>query len=167
MSGSLERCCRRALHGRNGGQTSGQGTVGTYNAGRGWMPAMTRICCRMSRSSSEGGVWLILSRLNAASLRATLPRSSGYSDPQVFPRVTPRYVGLEVNRGGRPARNRYVFLVLRDSKEKRSMEPRQLRLPGFTRLWAHRIPALALQEPHPSDACGQRRSVAAPIQPCR
>ena len=27
------------------------------------------------------------------------------------------------------------ILVLRDSKEKRSMEPRQLRLPGFTRLW--------------------------------
>ena len=29
--------------------------------------------------------------------------------------------------------------VLRDSKEKRSMEPRQLRLPGFTRLWGQRL----------------------------
>src|SRR4051812_17322799 len=32
----------------------------------------------------------------------------------------------------------YCCLVLLNSKEGRSMEPRQLRLPGFTRLWASR-----------------------------
>jgi hypothetical protein len=39
-------------------------------------------------------------------------------------------------RAGREAPIGYGSIVLRDSKEKRSMEPRQLRLPGFTRLWA-------------------------------
>jgi hypothetical protein len=29
----------------------------------------------------------------------------------------------------------YGRFVLRESKDKRSMEPRQLRLPGFTRFW--------------------------------
>src|SRR3954447_15957214 len=38
-------------------------------------------------------------------------------------------------RAGTTVSLSYCHHVLRSSKEQRSMEPRQLRLPGFTRLW--------------------------------
>jgi len=40
------------------------------------------------------------------------------------------------NRAGTTVSFMYCCLVLPNSKEGRSMEPRQLRLPGFTRFWA-------------------------------
>jgi hypothetical protein len=43
------------------------------------------------------------------------------------------------NRAGTTISFMYCCFVLLKSKDGRSMEPRQLRLPGFTRLWALRI----------------------------
>jgi hypothetical protein len=57
----------------------------------------------------------------------------------------------------------YCCVVLPISKEKRSMEPRQLRLPGFTRFWARAFPAghpqaLASSTGPAADICSRSRS---------
>src|SRR3954469_6498937 len=49
----------------------------------------------------------------------------------------------------------YCFCVLQTSKEERSMEPRQLRLPGFTRLWASESRRVGLRQLEPLRAIGQ------------
>lgn len=65
----------------------------------------------------------------------------------IFPALAPSPTDLYTNRSpsfggngrtnaGRHGRAVYCEFVLRSSKEKRSMEPRQLRLSGFTRLGA-------------------------------
>ena len=59
----------------------------------------------------------------------------------------------------------YCCLVLLNSKEKRSMEPRQLRLPGFTRFWARELrapdpprPASAASTGPAADICCRSRN---------
>src|SRR5437763_17108357 len=50
----------------------------------------------------------------------------------------------------------YCCFVLPNSKEGRSMEPRQLRLPGFTRFWALEISRVRVRELQPRRPVRQR-----------
>src|SRR5947209_16838832 len=54
----------------------------------------------------------------------------------------------------------YCCFVLPNSKEGRSMEPRQLRLPGFTRFWGLEIPRVRIRELQPLRPVRQRVFVA-------
>ena len=91
-------------------------------------PSMVRIIGSEAREPrSPRAIGALLLAPNAESL----PLSTGLRTDRCTP-----FCGRGQIQAGRPARNSYGQNVLRDSKEKRSMEPRQLRLPGFTRLWA-------------------------------
>src|SRR5437868_4661011 len=70
------------------------------------------------------------------------------------------FFGLIWISAGTTARFGYYYCVFGTSKEEPNMEPRQLRLPGFTRLWASERRRIGLRQLQPLRSIGQRIFVA-------